>query len=98
MSSVDFKPAFSRRHPTILFEASQFLPNQQQSGGELLGNLTLLGMTHPIILNIKFNKFAKYPFGHRKETIGISASTSIDRSTWGMDLDLTGWLMQARAA
>lgn len=75
----------SRRHPTILFEASQFLPNQQQSGGELLGNLTLLGMTHPIILNITFNKFAKYPFGHRNETIGISASTFIDRSTWGMD-------------
>ena len=36
-------------------------------------------------LNIKLNKFAKYPFGHRKETIGISASTVIDRSTWGMD-------------
>ena len=75
----------SRRYPTILFESSEFLPNQQQSGGELRGNLTLLGMTHPIILDIKLNKFAKYPFGHKKETIGISASTVIDRSTWGMD-------------
>ena len=75
----------SRRHPTILFEASQFLPNQQRSGGELRGNLTLLGMTHPIILNIKLNKFAQYPFGHRKKTIGISANTVFDRSIWGMD-------------
>ena len=65
----------SRRHPTILFEAGEFLPNQQRSGGELRGNLTLLGMTHPIILDVKVNKFAKYPFGHRKETIGISANT-----------------------
>ena len=71
--------------PTILFEASQFLPNQQRSGGELRGNLTLLGMTHPIILNIKLNKFAQYPFGHRKKTIGISANTVFDRSIWGMD-------------
>ena len=75
----------SRRHPMILFEAGEFLPNQQRSGGELRGNLTLLGMTHPIILDVKLNKFAKYPFGHRKETIGISANTVIDRSIWGMD-------------
>ena len=59
----------SRRHPTILFEASEFLPNQQRSGGELRGNLTLLGMTHPIILDVKLNKFAKYPFGHRKKLL-----------------------------
>ena len=75
----------SRRHPTILFEAVEFLPNLQRSGGELQGNLTLLGVTHPIILDVKLNKFAKYPFGHRKETIGISANTVIDRSIWGMD-------------
>ena len=75
----------SRRHPTILFEAGEFFPNQQRSGGELRGNLTLLGRTHPIILDVKLNKFAKYPFGHRKETIGISANTVIDRSIWGMD-------------
>ena len=75
----------SRRHPTILFEASEFILNQQHSGGELRGNLTLLGKTSPTTLNVKLNKFARYPFGHRKETIGISASTVIERSNWGMD-------------
>ena len=75
----------SRRYPKVIFEADDFLPNQQQSGGELRGNLTLLGMTHPIILDVELNKLAKYPFGHRKETIGVSASTVIERSKWGMD-------------
>ena len=75
----------SRRHPTALFEANEFVPNQQRSGGDLKGNLTLLGTTHPITLHIILNKQAKYPFGHRKETIGISASTVISRSRYGMD-------------
>tara|TARA_B100000214_G_scaffold75960_1_gene51139 strand:+ start:224 stop:826 length:603 start_codon:yes stop_codon:yes gene_type:complete len=83
----------SRRHPTILFEASEFLLNQQRSGGELRGNLTLLGKTNPITLNVKLNKFARYPFGHRKETIGISASTVIERSKWGMDYGVSNYMV-----
>ncbi len=83
----------SRRHPTILFEASEFLLNQQRSGGELRGNLTLLGKTNPTTLNVKLNKFARYPFGHRKETIGISASTVIERSKWGMDYGVSNYMV-----
>ena len=83
----------SRRHPTILFEASEFLLNQQRSGGELRGNLTLLGKTNPTTLIVKLNKFARYPFGHRKETIGISASTVIERSKWGMDYGVSNYMV-----
>ena len=75
----------SRRHPIILFEANEFSINQQRSGGELKGSLKLLDITRPISLGIVINKQAKYPFGHKKETIGISASAAIDRSKWGMD-------------
>ena len=49
------------------------------------GYLTLLGATHSITLDIKLNKMAKYPFGHRKETLGLSATAELDRSQWGMD-------------
>ena len=83
----------SRRYPTILFEASEFLLNQQRSGGELRGNLTLLGKTNPTTLNVKLNKLARYPFGHRKETIGISASTVIERSKWGMDYGVSNYMV-----
>jgi len=75
----------SRRHPVVVFETNEFLSNEDWSEGKLHGDLTLLGVTLPIVLDISVNKQDKYPFGHRKETIGISASTVIERSKWGMD-------------
>ena len=79
----------SRRHPIVLFEASEFLPNKDRTAGKLHGNLTLLGVTRSIVLDIILNKQAEYPFGHRKETLGVSANTIIDRSHWGMDYALS---------
>ena len=79
----------SRRHPIVVFEASEFLPNEDWTEGKLHGNLTLLGVTLPIVLDISLNKQAEYPFGHRKETLGVSASTIVERSHWGMDYALS---------
>lgn len=50
----------------------------------LIGDLTLRGQTHPIELDVTLNRIADYPFGHERETVGISARGTIDRSTWGM--------------
>ncbi|MEQ8313339.1 MAG: YceI family protein [Gammaproteobacteria bacterium] len=74
-----------RRNPLIVFEASEFRPAEGGNGGKLMGNLTLIGETHPVTLDVTINKRAEYPFGHRRETLGISASTTILRSLWGMD-------------
>lgn len=74
-----------RRNPLIVFEASEFTPAEGGNGGKLMGNLTLIGETHPVTLDVTINKRAEYPFGHRRETLGISASTTILRSLWGMD-------------
>lgn len=71
-------------HPRIVFEATGFEP-QGKNSGTLSGNLTLLGSTHPVELDVTINKRAEYPFGHGKETLGVSARTSIMRSRWGMD-------------
>ena len=76
-----------------MFEATGFLPNEQRSGGDLKGDLTLLGQTHSITLDIKINKMAKYPFGHRKETLGVSATAELDRSQWGMDYGVSNDLV-----
>ena len=75
----------SRRYPVVSFEAVEFFPNENRNGGELHGNLILLGVAGPVVLDVTINKRAKYPFGHRKETLGVSAATSLDRSQWGMD-------------
>lgn len=75
-----------RRNPLIVFEATEFMPDSNNSDqGTLRGNLTLLGETHPVELDVTINKRAEYPFGHGRETLGISATTTIQRSRWGMD-------------
>lgn len=71
-------------HPLIVFEATGYTP-RGESGGTLAGDLTLLGNTHPVELDVTINRHADYPFGHRRETLGISARTTIQRSRWGMD-------------
>ena len=70
--------------PVIVFEATSFTPGDGDTSGTLAGNLTLLAVTHPVVLRVIINKQAKYPFGHRRETLGISAHTTISRSEWGM--------------
>ncbi|MDX9886460.1 YceI family protein [Thauera sp.] len=75
------------RHPEIVFEATAFETVMENGGrldGRLSGTLTLLGQTHPVILEVSLNKAATYPFGHRKHTLGISARTTLQRSQWGM--------------
>lgn len=74
----------ARRNPVIVFEATEYSADTAMQG-QVMGNLTLLGETHPVTLEITINKQAKYPFGHRKETLGVSAYTTIQRSLWGMD-------------
>jgi len=54
---------------------------------KIFGELTLLGITKPLILNIKINKIAEYPFriGLSKPIVmGVSGSASFKRSDFGM--------------
>lgn len=71
-------------YPLIVFEAAD-LSVQDEHHGSLTGDLTLLGETHPITLEVTLNKAADYPFGHEKHTLGVSARTTLSRSDWGMD-------------
>lgn len=73
-----------RRHSEIRFVATEWAPEADRHG-TLHGDLTLLGQTHPVSLDVRINRIGEYPFGHEKHTIGISASTTIERSRWGMD-------------
>lgn len=84
------------RFPEIVFEAIGFEQTGEQDGrlvGRLSGNLTLLGKTRPVTLDVSLNKAASYPFGHRKHTLGISAHTTLLRSEWGMDYALKGGMV-----
>lgn len=85
-----------RRNPLIVFESTGFTSEEGADGvvtGTLSGNLTLIGETNPVDLMVTINKQARYPFGHRKETLGISAHTTINRSEWGMNYGVSNNLV-----
>lgn len=70
-------------HPTVVFEVTGFEKTGENTG-KLTGDLTLLGKTRPVTLDVRLNKAAVYPITHEKYTLGLSASTTIKRSEWGM--------------
>ncbi|SFR47916.1 Polyisoprenoid-binding protein YceI [Marinobacter daqiaonensis] len=71
------------KYPEITFEVTDFEATGDNTGN-LTGDLTLLGKTRPVTLDVTLNKAAEYPIGHEEYTLGISASTTIKRSDWGM--------------
>ncbi len=88
--SGDFLNA--RRHPEIRFEATSWEPADADTG-TLRGDLTIIGQTHPVELEVKINRRAYYPFGHEQYTVGMSMRTVIQRSQWGMTYALEGDLV-----
>lgn len=50
----------------------------------MTGDLTLLGTTLPLTLDVTLNKAAPYPFGHQRFVLGISARGTLKRSDFGM--------------
>lgn len=85
--SGDFLDA--EKYPLIRFVAKYYKADGE-SGGILRGELTLLGKTRPVELTTRLNKAGKYPFGHGKHTLGISARAKLKRSEWGMVYGVAG--------
>lgn len=82
------------KFPEAVFEARD-LALGEDGKGTLNGTLTLLGQTRPVTLAVSLNKAATYPFpiGLARYTLGISASTTLKRSDWGMDYAVANGLV-----
>lgn len=78
-------------HPVIVFEASGYQPVDDRQG-VLKGDLTLLGETRPIELDLTLNRRGEHPIGGA-DTLGGSARGTIRRSDFGMDYALQGDLV-----
>lgn len=77
----------SENYPEITFELTDFEQTGEDTG-TVTGDLTMLGKTNPVVLDVTLNKSADYPIGHEDFTLGISAETTLKRSDWGMTYGL----------
>ncbi|MEE3170333.1 MAG: YceI family protein [Pseudomonadota bacterium] len=73
----------SEEYPEITYTVTGFETTGENTG-KVTGDLEMLGQTRPVVLDVTLNKSAVYPFGHEEYTLGISASTTLKRSEWGM--------------
>lgn len=72
------------KFPKISF-ASTALESTGDNTGKMTGDLTFLGVTKPITLDVTFNKaMAKQPFS-QLPALGFSATGTLKRSSWGME-------------
>ena len=67
--------------PTARFVATEFATEDGESG-TMTGDLTLLGQTHPVSLDVKLNQAEENRWG--AFVAGFDASGTITRSEWGL--------------
>ena len=68
--------------PTARFVATSFETEDGETG-TMTGDLTLLGETRPVSLDVKLNKAAENRWG--TYVAGFDASGTLTRADWGMD-------------
>jgi|KBSMisStaDraftv2_1062788.scaffolds.fasta_scaffold04506_7 polyisoprenoid-binding protein YceI len=76
------------KFPTIAFKSS----NLKFTGDDLSsadGELTMMGVTRPVTLNVALFRCIPHPV-NKKEMCGAEASTAIKRSEWGIKRGATG--------
>lgn len=70
-------------YPTMTFKGTSATPTGERTG-TVTGDLTLRGITKPVVLDVTWNKSGDYPFGDKHYAVGVSARTTIKRSDFGM--------------
>ncbi len=70
-------------HPEITF-VSTGITRTGDKTGLVEGDLTLLGVTQPVTLDVIFNSSGNAPWYGERDLIGFNASTTFNRSDFGM--------------
>jgi len=78
------------KSPTIAFRSTR-LERTDSTHGTMHGDLTLAGVTKPVVLQLRVNKIGKNEVSEHP-SVGISATTTLKRSQFGIDAydDLVG--------
>ncbi len=81
LRSADFLDV--ETHPTITF-ASTGVTVTGDNTAEVAGDLTILGNTQPVVLDVTLINMGEHPF-NGQTVAGFEATTTISRSAFGMD-------------
>jgi len=71
------------KFPEITFKSNK-VEKVGSDGLKISGDLTLHGVTKPVVLNAKINKIGENPM-MKSESAGFDADVTIKRSEWGVD-------------
>lgn len=70
-------------HPQITFKSTS-ATQASPTTGTVTGDLTFLGVTKPVTLDVTYNGVAQMPWAPDQDKIGFSAKTTLKRSDFGM--------------
>lgn len=79
LRSADFLDA--ENYPTLTFR-SKTVERLGENAARMTGELTIRGVTRPVVMDVEFNGIAKSPWG--QESAGFTAHTAINRKDWGL--------------
>jgi polyisoprenoid-binding protein YceI len=71
------------KHPTLSFESTGGVTEMKDKRGKLAGNLTIHGVTKPVVLDVTFRGQGKDPWGNVRA--GFAASLNINRKDYGLN-------------
>ena len=72
----------AQKYPNIIFKSNK-VETSDKKNFKILGNLTIKGITKPVVLTAVLNKQAQHPM-LKVAAIGLNATTNIKRSDFGM--------------
>jgi polyisoprenoid-binding protein YceI len=82
-------------YPTLTFKSKR-VEQIDGNSGRLIGDLTIRGVTHEVVLAVDYAGVQKAPWGD-SISAGFSATTTINRKDWGLEwnvaLETGGWLV-----
>ncbi|WP_407410606.1 YceI family protein [Acinetobacter sp.] len=72
----------AEKYPTITFKSTK-VETRDKKNYKITGDLTIKGITKPVVLDAVLNKQAEHPMA-KVPAIGFNATTSFDRSAFGV--------------
>jgi polyisoprenoid-binding protein YceI len=71
------------KNPTLSFESTSGVTGMKENRGKLAGNLTIHGVTKPVVFDVVFRGQGEDPWGNVRS--GFSASLDINRKDYGLN-------------